>query len=164
MKAFEEKFTAWMDGQLAGRELEEFERELQRREGGLAAAEKERTVFKSLSAALKRHASAPELEFPEVFNQQILDRMESVRERRTVPWRLRWLVWAGVGCLAVAAGLYQTLIPKPHPVQGSYWAEVKSVRVADPSLWAEPVSTSGEEVTLIWIDGLDYLPESYALR
>jgi hypothetical protein len=38
------------------------------------------------------------------------------------------------------------------------------VRVADPSLWAEPVSTSGEEVTLIWIDGLDYLPESYALR
>jgi hypothetical protein len=162
MKAFEEKYTAWMDGRLAGKELEKFEKELADH-GGLEAARTERTGYGRLQKALRKHGQTPELEFPNVFNQQVLDRMERESARdRVVPWRIRWLVWAGVGCLAVAAGLYQALIPKARP--SGYWAEVKSVRVADPSLWAEPVYRPGEEVTLIWIDGLDYLPESYALR
>ena len=164
MKAFEEKYTAWMDGRLHGVDLEDFERELARTEGGLAEAKRERVLHGKLGACLRVQAQGPLLEFPEVFNQQVLDRIaRESRPARVGGWRLPWLVWSGAVCLAVAAGLFFWMIPGREP--GSpYWVEVQSVRVADPSLWAEPVCPPGEEVTLIWIDGLDYLPESYALR
>ncbi len=49
MKTFEEKWTAWLDGQLSGRELTEFEASLPDK----AAAEAEKAAAKKLGALLK---------------------------------------------------------------------------------------------------------------
>ena len=50
MKTFEEKWTAWLDGQLSGRELSEFEASLPDK----AAAEAEKAGARKLGALLKR--------------------------------------------------------------------------------------------------------------
>ena len=50
MKTFEEKWTAWLDGQLSGRELTEFEASLPDK----AAADAETAEAKKLSTLLKR--------------------------------------------------------------------------------------------------------------
>src|SRR5438309_558662 len=54
MKTFEEKWTAWLDGQLTGRELSEFEASLPDK----AAAVTEKADARKLGALLKREITA----------------------------------------------------------------------------------------------------------
>jgi len=54
MKTFEEKWTAWLDGQLSGRELSEFEASLPDK----AAADAEKADAKKLGELLKRELGA----------------------------------------------------------------------------------------------------------
>ena len=54
MKTFEEKWTAWLDDQLSGRELSEFEALLPDK----AAAQAEKAEAKKLGELLKRELSA----------------------------------------------------------------------------------------------------------
>lgn len=54
MKTFEEKWTAWLDDQLSGRELSEFEALLPDK----AAAEAEKAEAKKLGELLKRELAA----------------------------------------------------------------------------------------------------------
>src|SRR5437773_488947 len=74
MKTFEEKWTAWLDGQLSGRELTEFEASLPDK----AAADAERAEAKKLGTLLKRELSAQALTNDEFFSHQVHERI--VRE------------------------------------------------------------------------------------
>ena len=63
MKTFEERYTAWIDGQLQGDALTAFEQELARRAeaGDAEAAETDRAQALGLRALLKEHLQAPAL-------------------------------------------------------------------------------------------------------
>ena len=66
MKTFEEKWTAWIDDQLTGRELEEFEASLPDKE----AAQAEKRSAKQLGSLL-REQMAPVLNNAEFFSHQL---------------------------------------------------------------------------------------------
>src|SRR5258707_9411787 len=107
MKAFEEKWTAWLDDQLSGRELSEFEASLPDK----AAAQAEKAEAKKLGELLKRELSAHSLKNEEFFSHQLRERIvqESGGQRRDRPprrptprwWTIPRLLWGGTGSLAV---------------------------------------------------------------
>src|SRR6202040_893161 len=97
MKTFEEKWTAWLDGQLTGKELVEFEASLSDR----AAAEAEKRAAHQLGALLKRELGAETLTNEEFFSHQLRER---IAREDTVPsrsgtvsswWTIPRLFWAG---------------------------------------------------------------------
>jgi hypothetical protein len=165
MKTFEENYTAWVDGHLTGAELEVFERELLQNDPG-ALADKEDAH--RLGEMLRRQS--PPLSNPDFFNHQIMHRIavDSTPARRA--WRWSWalpqMAWAGAASLLVAVALFKTLIPAHGPGPGAdpYFAEIVDVRPADPSISATPVYNARDNVTILWLDGLDYLPASYKLQ
>ena len=67
MKTFEEKFTAWLDGLLAGEELRSFETEY-------PSLQQEKAEFLKLKSLLKESLPSRELENPEFFNSQLMER------------------------------------------------------------------------------------------
>src|SRR5437763_15586126 len=71
MKTFEEKWTAWVDDELAGKELIEFEASLPDK----AAAEAEKLQAKKLGTRLKRELGAQELQNEECFSHQLRERI-----------------------------------------------------------------------------------------
>src|SRR5436305_13114365 len=105
MKTFEEKWTAWLDGQLSGRELAEFEASLPDK----AAADAERAEAKKLGTLLKRELSAQALTNDEFFSHQVHERIvrESASQSReryaevSTWWTIRRLLWTGTASLAV---------------------------------------------------------------
>src|SRR5207247_10252027 len=107
MKTFEEKWTAWLDDRLSGRELSEFEASLPDK----AAAQAEKAEAKKLGELLKREVSAHPLKNEEFFSHQLRERIvqesgEQRRERaRRSPtsswWTIPRLVWAGTDSLDV---------------------------------------------------------------
>src|SRR5256885_14865865 len=70
MKTFEEKWTAWLDGQLSERELAEFEASLPDR----AAAEGEKADVRKLGVLLKRELGVTAFANEEFFSHQIRER------------------------------------------------------------------------------------------
>src|SRR5919204_6951013 len=106
MKTFEEKWTAWLDGQLSGRELSEFEASLPDK----TAAEAEKAEAKKLGELLRRELSARALTNEEFFSHELRERIarESAEHRqrtRRSPtstwWTIPRLLWAGTTSLAV---------------------------------------------------------------
>ena len=73
MKTFEEKWTAWLDGELRGKELAEFEASLPDR----AAAEAEKLETQKLGGLLKQQLRAPAMGNEEFFNHQLRERIEA---------------------------------------------------------------------------------------
>src|SRR5437762_11649827 len=81
MKTFEEKWTAWVDGQLSGRELAEFEASLPDK----AAAEAERASAQKLGKLLKRELGARTLTNEELFSHQLRERIAQEGEQISRP-------------------------------------------------------------------------------
>src|SRR2546423_15312571 len=71
MKTFEEKWTAWLDGQLSERELAEFEASLPDK----AAAESEKTEATKLRKLLKSEIGVQTLNNAEFFSHQLRERI-----------------------------------------------------------------------------------------
>ena len=71
MKTFEEKWTAWLDDQLSGHELSEFEASLPDK----AAAQAEKTEARKLGELLKRELSVHSLKNEEFFSHQLRERI-----------------------------------------------------------------------------------------
>ena len=107
MKTFEEKWTAWLDGQLGGKELADFEASLP----DLAAAHAEKSDAHRLGVFLKEQISVQALSNEEFFNHQIRERIlneetqGSTRLRQGYGgqawWTIPRLVWAGATALAL---------------------------------------------------------------
>ena len=109
MKTFEEKWTAWLDDQLSGRELSEFEASLPDK----AAAQTEKAEAKKLGELLKRELSSQPLKNEEFFSHQLRERIvqesddqHRERSRRSSAsswWTIPRLLWAGTASLACGA-------------------------------------------------------------
>lgn len=171
MKAFEEQFTAWVDGQLTGEELAAFEREFASRPDALA----DRAAAQQLGALLRSQPTAPRLANPDFFNLQLLQRIEAERPKAErggsgakAPWfwSLSRLAMAGAACLLVAFVLFRTMIPVgSSPEMGSpYFAQVIESWPGDESISATTVYTPEDNVTVLWLDGLDRVPAEYAIQ
>jgi anti-sigma factor RsiW len=167
MKPFEEQFTAWVDGKLSGSELAEFEKELAARPD--AMAQKEEAL--KLGEFLRANSTAPKLTSPDFFNHQLMQRIAAEIHRpqerkRASFWSLPRLAFAGAMSLVLALALFRTTIPSGSPVdeENKYFAQVVEAWPADPTISATTVYNPEDNVTVVWLEGLDYIPATYALK
>ena len=169
MNPFEEKFTAWVDGKLGGEELQAFEMEL----AAHPEAGQDKEDMLRIRALLREHPTVPRLTNPDFFSYQLMERIAAETPRRRAPaekraffWPLRRLVLAGGCSLVVAFALYEALIPKTvdGDRQSHYFAQIVETWTADPSITATTVYDSDQNVTVVWLDGLDSVPGSYAQK
>lgn len=172
MKTFEEKWTAWLDGQLADKELIEFEASLPDK----AAAEAEKREAQKLGALLKRELGAQALTNEDFFSHQIRERIarESAEPVRSDDgavstwWTIRRLFWAGATALALFLLFAVVVMRDKNPAEQSlYLNQVLTMRV-DPSAGADATITMFESkedrVTVLWTEGLKSLPADYAAK
>ena len=105
MKTFEEKWTAWLDGELSGNELAEFEASLPDK----AAAEAEKRDAHKLGAFLKEQLQSRPMGNEEFFHHQLRERIASDARATSAPektakpalWPIGRLVWVGATSLAI---------------------------------------------------------------
>ena len=170
MKPFEEKFTAWVDGQLTGTELAAFERELAASHPDAVA---EKADAERLRSLLRTHPTAPPLGNPDFFNLQLLQRIEADlprkparAERPAFLWPLSRLAWAGAFCLLVAFGLFKATIPTGADAgeKSPYFAQVIESWPGADNISATTVYNPKDNVTVLWLEGLDYMPGSQQLQ
>ena len=167
MKTFEEKFTAWIDGKLNGDELRDFEAEL----GRMPDAEAEKNATLQLGELLRAEYRAPELKNADFFNHQIIQRIEADAPRKKIAaepggafsfFTLGRMALAGALSLAVAVVLFIFVIkpaPRSNPTPKDLLAQVLDVNTDDPDVTATSFQSKSQKVTVLWLDGLDYIPD-----
>ncbi len=171
MKKYEEKWTAWLDGQLSGRELIEFESSLP----DLAAAEVEKRDAHKLGAFLKKELGAQALSNEEFFSHQLRERIARETETQTHGsfrsswWTIPRLVWSGATALALFLVCAVAIMRQHQPgEQSEYLTQILKTQV-DPG--ANPNATvsifeikNDNKVTVLWTEGLQTLPADYAAK
>ena len=185
MKTFEERYTAWIDGTLSGPELEAFERELE----AYPEAEIDKEDAAKLGSLLRSHGQAPPLSNPDFFNHQLLSRIAAESEPAPAAepepvkgsfwtWIFRPAGWAAMCALLLGLVAVKTMHPPPLKPQlgdlmgitpaplavepeAPYSAEIVSAESTDPDVSVTAIHSDKDKVTVLWMDGLDYLPASY---
>jgi hypothetical protein len=169
MKTFEEKWTAWLDGKLAGKELAQFEDSL----GDKAAAETERLQAQKLGALLKQELGADVLSNADFFSHQIheaIQREEAAGNRedtRSTWWNIPRLAWVGATSLAIFMVCAFFVMQQEAPPPSEYLTQIVTAKL-DPA--ANPYGTTSvleakkERVTVLWVEGLQSLPADYASK
>lgn len=165
---FEAKFTAWLDSQLEASQIPAFEEEM--RANGFDPA-LERAAHQATCNLLRGHVEAPLLGNPDFFQHQLLHRIEQ-SENEGKPARASmapasgsWftfprMLWGAAASLAVAAALFKGFIPTSGAAdQSPYFATIVDARVYDPNVSVDTVYNSRDNVTVVWLDGLDYVPD-----
>ncbi len=169
MKTLEEKWTAWIDDQLTGRELEEFLASLPDR----AAAEAEKQSAKQLGSFLRKQAVV--LSNADFFSHQLRERLDresapvrSERSAARTDWTIRRLLWGGITSLAVfALCAVVVLREKTPPSQSQYLTEILTYRVdptVSPNATISMFQKKEDHVTVLWVEGLQSLPAEYATK
>ena len=171
MKTFEEKWTAWIDGELTGHDLAEFEASLPDR----AAAEAEKRDAQKLGTFLKEHLPCRAMGNEDFFSHQL---REKIASDTAVPgksagggrvwWPIGRLVWVGATALALFAGVtFFVVREKPATDQSQYLSQILNARV-DPAVSPNATITMFEskedKVTILWVEGLQSLPSEYASK
>jgi anti-sigma factor RsiW len=174
MKTFEEKWTAWLDDQLSGRELSEFEASLPDK----ATARAEKAEAKKLGELLKRELSAHPLKNEEFFSHQLRERIvqESGGQRRERArrsptsswWTIPRLLWAGTTSLAVFLICTVLVMHQERPAEESqYLTQILNARVdpvVSPNATVSIFEVKQDRVTVLWTEGLQTLPADYAAK
>jgi anti-sigma factor RsiW len=167
MKPFEEQFTAWVDGKMTDAELADFEKVLAQHPE--AAEEKEAAL--QLGQLLRTHPVAPRLSNPDFFNHQIMQRIADEKpkvlaQNRPFFWSIPGLAWAGAFCLITALVLFKTTIPvgTSGVKDSNYYAQVVEAWPTNPNVSASTVYSPEDNVTVLWLDGMDYIPATNALK
>jgi hypothetical protein len=171
MKTFEEKWTAWLDGQLSGRELSEFEASLPDK----AAAEAEKAGARKLGALLKSELGVSKLENQEFFNHQLRERIRETsvpsREREakgSTWWTIPRLLWTGTASLAVFLIFTIFVMHDKNPAEESqYLTQILNARVdpvVSPNATVSMFEVKQDRVTVLWTEGLQSLPADYAAK
>ena len=172
MKTFEEKWTAWIDGELAGAELAEFEASLPDK----AAAEAEKHDAQKLGTFLKEHLPCRAMGNEEFFHHQLRERMnadagDSQRESTSggrAWWPIGRLAWAGATALAIfSVFAFFVIREKPASEQSQYLSEILTARVdpaVSPNATISMFKSKEDKVTVLWVDGLQSLPSEFASK
>ena len=170
MKTFEEKWTAWLDGQLAGKELADFEASLPDK----AAAEAEKSDARKLGAFLKQELGAQALSNEEFFSNQLRERIarESAQQdshgERSTWWTIPRLVWTGSASLALFLICALVVMHEKNPAeQSAYLTQILNMRVdaaVSPYATISVFEAKEDRVTVIWTEGLQSLPSDYAAK
>ena len=172
MKTFEEKWTAWIDGQLSETEAAEFEAGLPDRAAALA--EKNQTL--KLGVLLKEQLQPRAMGNEEFFHHQLRQRLtgeEDLAARLTNPvreswWTIRRLLAVGTTSLAAfAVCTFFVLRERPAPQQSQYLTQILNAQVdpnANPDATVSIFQTKQDKVTVLWVDGLKSLPSEYAAK
>ena len=173
MKTFEEKWTAWLDGQLTGKELEEFEASLPDR----AAAEQERLEAQKLSVLLKTQVAAPVMTNVDFFHHQLREQIErdsspstqpAARETRASWWTIGRVAWSGAAAVLVAGAVaFFTMRDDNIGGQSAYTQNVLNARLGPEVNQYATISmfeTKEDKVTVLWVEGLQSLPSEYAAK
>jgi len=172
MKTFEEKWTAWVDGQLSGRELSEFEASLPDK----VAAEAEKASALKLGDLLKRELSARTLTNEEFFSHQLRESVARLRETpaaqaretRSIWWTIPRLLWAGGASLAVFLVFTVLVMHEKNPAEESqYLTQILNARVdpvVSPNATVSIFKVKQDRVTVLWTEGLQSLPADYAAK
>jgi hypothetical protein len=175
MKTFEEKWTAWLDGQLSGRELLEFESSLPDK----AAAEAEKTGARKLRQLLKDELGVRTLTNEDFFSHQLRQRIAqesggpsrvfggSHMERSTW-WTIPRLLWTGSVSLAVFLVCTVLVMHDKNPSEESqYLTQILNTRVdpvVSPNATVSIFEVKQDRVTVLWTEGLQTLPADYAAK
>jgi hypothetical protein len=172
MKTFEEKWTAWLDEQLSGQELEAFEASLP----DLEAARAEKRDAKKLGSFLKEQLATQKLSNEEFFSHQLRERIARDTEEEDQPrtrstwWTVPRLVWCGATALALFLLTTFVFLSQGQPgEQSEYLTQILNSRV-DPGV--NPNATisifesnkTDNKVTVLWTEGLQSLPADYAAK
>lgn len=166
MKMFEEKFTAWVDGLLAGKELADFETELD----GVQDADWDKLAAQRTGDLLREHGRAPELRNADFFNRELMRRIgagtpgpETKPERLQFSWPLPRFAWAGACSLLIAFALLHFLIPTGprRTAPPSDELAILNARSGDPAITATAFHSKNNNVTVLWLDGLKYAPDPH---
>ena len=172
MRTFEQTWTAWLDGQLSGSELTEFEASLPDK----PAAEAEKADAKKLGALLKREIGARDLANEEFFSHQLRERIaqDSSRPSResdsevSTWWTIRRLLWTGTASLAVFLVFAIFVVRDKNPAeQSQYLTEILNARVdpvVSPNATISMFEAKEDRVTVLWTEGLQSLPADYAAK
>ncbi len=172
MKTFEEKWTAWVDEQLSGRELSEFEASLPDK----AAAEAEKAGTLKLGELLKRELSARTLSNQEFFSDQLHENIArfhqatagQARETRSIWWTIPRLLWTGGASLAVFLVFTVLVMREKNPAEESqYLTQILNTRVdpvVSPNATFSIFKVKQDRVTVLWTEGLQSLPSDYAAK
>jgi hypothetical protein len=170
MKTFEEKWTAWVDDQLAGKELLEFEASLPDK----AAAEAEKRDANKLRVLLKRELVAPVLTNEDFFSHQLRERISREdavpddRDEGRSWWTIPRLVWAGAASLALFLMCAFFVVREQAPAdQSQYLTQILNAHVdpaVGPSATVTMFESKEDRVTVLWTEGLKSLPSEYAAK
>jgi hypothetical protein len=169
MKTFDEKLNAWIEGRLTGAELTAFERELEAHPELLPETEADR----DLGEFLRSHLAPAPLTNPDFFNHQILRQIQAAApaaapaRRRLSFWSLPWMAFSGAFLLLLSTILYITAVPNTrrevrHNEQ--YVQNVLNAHSDEPGITATSFHSKEENVNVLWLDGLDYLPKDHKLK
>ena len=173
MKTFEEKWTAWVDDQLTGKELAEFEAALPDK----AAAEVEKRAAKKLGTLLQRELAVQPMHNADFFSHQLRERID--REERAGSsrrsdvggsfwWPVRRLVWAGAASLAIFIAIAVFVTRDDEPAEPSQYLTQINKAQLDPATGPDATITifesKGDRVTVLWTEGLKSLPAEYAAK
>jgi anti-sigma factor RsiW len=179
MKTFEEKWTAWLDGQLTGQELAKFEASLPDK----AAAKAEKREAQQLGALLRQELGAQALANEEFFSHQLRELItrDSAQERprfawfgrgvspvRSTWWTVRRLAWSGAASLAIFVICAVVVLRDKNPAeQSQYLTQILNARVdpvVSPNATISIFETKEDRVTVLWVEGLQTLPADYAAK
>ena len=171
MKTFEEKWTAWLDGKLSGRELSEFEASLPDK----ATAEAEKADARKLGVLLRRELGVSALTNEEFFSHQLRERIRESSvpsgERDANPstwWTIPRLLWTGTASLAVFLVLTVFVMRDKNPAEESqYLTQILNARVdpvISPNATVSMFEVKQDRVTVLWTEGLQSLPADYAAK
>ncbi|HET9418468.1 MAG TPA: hypothetical protein VFO30_03930 [Chthoniobacterales bacterium] len=170
MKTFEEKWTAWLDGELTGKELEEFEASLPDR----AAAEAEKRAAHKLGVLLKQELGTEVLNNEEFFSHQIRERLardacaQDRHRTRSTWWTVPRLALSGAVSLALFLVCAVFVMHDKNPAeQSQYLTQILNARVdaaVSPNATISIFETKEDKVTVLWVEGLQSLPADYAAK
>jgi hypothetical protein len=173
MKTFEEKWTAWLDDELSGNELAEFEASLPDK----GAAEAEKRNAHKLGAFLKEQLQGRPMGNEEFFHHQLRERIAADARETSAPektgakpawWPIGRLVWVGATSLAIFCVCTVFVLREKNPTdQSQYLTEILNARV-DPALSPNATismfDSKEDRITVLWVDGLQSLPVEYATK
>jgi hypothetical protein len=171
MKTFEEKWTAWIDGELTGPELAQFEASLPDR----AAAEAEKRAVHKLGTLLKTELKAENMANAEFFSHQLRERITREDAIPSRPrnglsswWTIPRLLWSGAAAMALFFIFAVVATRDQHRGgQSDLTSQILQARVdpmANPNATITVFQAKEDRVTVLWTEGLQSLPADYAAK